>query len=111
MKMVNAEALHRFDMAEYLETEEDIAYYLEATAEEDVSLLPAALGTVARARGMSDLARATGLSRETLYKTLSEGGNPTLSTLNKVLGVYGVRIKLVPAGDEPVFAQEVDRGR
>jgi probable addiction module antidote protein len=95
--MADIDSLHRFDMAEYLETEEDIAYYLKATAEEDVSLLPAALGTIARARGMSDLARSTGLSRETLYKTLSEEGNPTLSTLVKVLDTYGVRISLVPA--------------
>ena len=87
-------------MAEYLETEEDIAYYLETTAEEDVSLLPAALGTVARARGMSELARSTGLSRETLYKTLSEEGNHTLSTLSKVLDAYGVRISLTSARDK-----------
>jgi len=86
-------------MAEYLESEEDIAYYLEATAEEDISLLPAAIGTVARAQGMSDLARSTGLSRETLYKTLSNRGNPTLNTLSKVLETYGVRISLAPIGD------------
>ena len=95
--------LHRFDMAEYLETEEDIAYYLEATAEENISLLPAALGTVARARGMSDLARSTGLSRETLYKTLSEEGNPTLSTLSKVLDAYGVRISLKPLHEKAIY--------
>jgi probable addiction module antidote protein len=104
MMVAKAETLHKFDMAEYLETEEDIAYYLEATAEEDISLLPAALGTVARARGMSDLAKTTGLSRETLYKTLSEGGNPTLSTLSKVLGAYGVRIKLAPSNEDVVPA-------
>ena len=98
--MVDIKKLHRFDMAEYLENEEDIAYYLEATAEEDISLLPAALGTVARVRGMSDLARSTGLSRETLYKTLSSGGNPTLSTLSKVLETYGVRISLAPISNK-----------
>ena len=86
-------------MAEYLESGEDIAYYLEATALEDISLLPAALGTVARARGMSDLARITGLSRETLYKTLAIGGNPTLSTLSKILDAYGVRISLALYSD------------
>jgi probable addiction module antidote protein len=83
-------------MAEYLENEDDIAYYLETTAEEDIALLPAALGTVARARGMSELARSTGLSREALYKSLSADGNPTLSTLKKVLDAYGVRISLAP---------------
>jgi len=94
--MTETNKLHKFDMSEYLESEEDIAYYLEATAEEDIALLPAALGTVARARGMSDLSRRTGLSRETLYKTLSADGNPTLGTLSKVLEVYGVRISLTP---------------
>ena len=94
--MIDTKKLHRFDMAEYLETEEDIAYYLEVTALEDILLLPAALGAVARARGMSDLARTTGLSRETLYKTLSTGGNPTLSTLSRILEAYGVRISLAP---------------
>jgi probable addiction module antidote protein len=100
--MIKANELHRFDMAEYLETEEDIVYYLEATAEEDISLLPAALGAVARARGMSDLARTTGLSRETLYKTLSSEGNPTLSTLSKVLDAYGVCIRLASSNDKAI---------
>ena len=102
--MTDISKLHKFDMAEYLENEEDIAYYLEATVEEDISLLPAALGTVARARGMSDLARSTGLSRETLYKTLSSDGNPTLSTLSKVLENYGVRISLTPIADKTAIA-------
>jgi len=102
--MIDSNRLHKFDMAEYLETEEDIAYYLEATAEENISLLPAALGVVARARGMSDLAQSTGLSRETLYKTLSEEGNPTLSTLSKVLDTYGVRISLQPTQKEVAIA-------
>ena len=102
--MMKTDNLHKFDMAEYLETKEDIAYYLEATAAEDIALLPAALGTVARARGMSDLANSTGLSRETLYKTLSEGGNPTLSTLSKVLEAYGVRISLAPTSERAIPA-------
>jgi len=92
--MINVDKLKKFDMAEHLETEEDIAYYLEITVEEDIALLPAALGTVARARGMSELAKSTGLSRETLYKTLSNEGNPTLSTLAKILDTYNVRISL-----------------
>jgi len=99
---METDRLHKFDMAEYLDTEEDIAYYLRVTAEEDISLLPAALGVVARARGMSELARSTGLSRETLYKTLAEGGNPTLSTLSKVLDAYGVRISLTASNQDVV---------
>lgn len=92
--MSGMDELREFDAAEYLEDEEDITLYLAATVEEDLSLLPKALGVVARARGMGELARTTGLSRETLYKTLSEDGNPTISTLKKILDAYGVRISI-----------------
>ena len=95
--MTSVRELPVFDAAEHLDTEVAIAAYLEAVAEEDISMLPAALGTVARARGMSALARDTGLARESLYRALSEGGNPTLSTLSKVLSAYGVQITLKPA--------------
>jgi len=95
--MTSVRDLPVFDAAEYLDTEDAIAAYLEAVVEEDVTMLPAALGTVARARGMSSLARDTGLARESLYRALSEDGNPTLSTLSKVLSAYGVEIALKPA--------------
>jgi len=95
--MTSVRELPVFDAAEHLDTEVAIAAYLEAVVEEDISMLPAALGTVARARGMSALARDTGLARESLYRALSEGGNPTLSTLSKVLSAYGVQITLKPA--------------
>jgi len=94
--MTSIRDLPVFDAAEYLDTEDAIAAYLEAVAEEDITMLPAALGTVARARGMSALARDTGLARESLYRALSEDGNPTLSTLSKVLSAYGVKIILEP---------------
>lgn len=97
--MTSVHDLPAFDAAEYLDTEEAIAAYLEAVADEDIALLPAALGTVARARGMTALARDTGLARESLYRALSEDGNPTLSTLSKVLSAYGVEIALKPARD------------
>ncbi|MCL2482674.1 MAG: putative addiction module antidote protein [Propionibacteriaceae bacterium] len=94
--MTRVQDLPVFNAAEYLDTEDAIAAYLEAVAEEDIAMLPAALGTVARARGMSALARDTGLARESLYRALSEDGNPTLSTLIKVLSAYGVEIALKP---------------
>ena len=97
--MTSAHDLPAFDAAEYLDSEDAIAAYLEAVAEDDIALLPAALGTVARARGMSALARDTGLARESLYRALSQDGNPTLSTLSKVLSAYGVHIVLTPARD------------
>jgi len=91
--MIDFDKLEKFDMADYLKSDEAIAYYLETTAQEDIARIPAALGVVARAcGGMTELSRKTGLSRETLYKTLAEGGNPTLETLSKILEVYGVRM-------------------
>jgi len=97
--MTSIHELPVFDAAEYLDSENAVAAYLAAVAEEDIALLPAALGTVARARGMSTLARDTGLARESLYRALSEDGNPTLSTLSKVLAAYGVEITLKPVGE------------
>jgi len=102
--MTSVHDLPVFDAAEYLDTEDAVADYLEAVVEEDITMLPAALGTVARARGMSSLARDTGLARESLYRALSEDGNPTLSTLSKVLSAYGVQISLKPAREELVAA-------
>jgi probable addiction module antidote protein len=87
-----------FDAAEYLRDETDIAAYLEAAAaEEDPRVLAAALGAVARARGMADLARKTGLTREALYRSLSAEGNPELATLTKVLKALGLRLTIQPA--------------
>jgi probable addiction module antidote protein len=86
------------DAAEYLRDETDIAAYLEvAAAEEDPRVLAAALGAVARARGMADLARKTGLTREALYRSLSAEGNPELATLTKVLKALGMRLTIQPA--------------
>jgi probable addiction module antidote protein len=87
-----------FDAAEYLRDETDIAAYLAAAAaEEDPRVLAAALGAVARARGMADLARKTGLTREALYRSLSAEGNPELATLTKVLKALGMRLTIQPA--------------
>lgn len=82
-----------WDPAEHLETEEDMAIYLEAALEEgEPSLVAAALGDIARARGMTQLARETGLGRESLYKALSPNGNPEFSTILKVVQALGLRL-------------------
>lgn len=89
----------RYDTADYLNTEEDIEAYLEACSEEnDPALMAAALGAVARARNMSQLARDTGLTREGLYKALSADGNPSLATAMKVANALGYQLRLVPIG-------------
>lgn len=87
-----------WDPAEYLETEEDIAAYLQAAFEEgDASLIAAALGDIARAKGMSQIARETGLGRESLYKALSVEGNPEFSTILKVVEALGLKLQALPA--------------
>src|SRR3954452_17297511 len=88
-----------WDPAEHLQTEEDMAAYLEAALEDGgPSLVAAALGDIARAKGMTQLARETGLGRESLYKTLSPAGNPELATILKVVGALGLRLHATPAG-------------
>src|SRR3972149_3514608 len=87
-----------WDAAEYLETEEDMAAYLEAALEDgDPGLVAAVLGDIARAKGMAQIARETGLGRESLYKTLSPEGNPELATLLKVIHALGLRLHATPA--------------
>jgi|SRR3954447_5703769 probable addiction module antidote protein len=78
----------RWDAAEHLDTPQAIAAYVDAALEEgDPKLVAAALGDAARARGMTALARQTGLSRESLYRARSSDGNPELATVLKVLGL------------------------
>jgi len=82
-----------YDAAEYLETPEDMAAYLEAALEDgDPAVVMYALGTIARARGMSQIARDTGLGRESLYKALSPGGNPEFATVLKVVRALGLKL-------------------
>jgi probable addiction module antidote protein len=87
----------RWDPAQTLKTEDDVRLFIEACFDEDHgdgSLIRKALGAVARAHGMTELARKTGLAREGLYRALSENGNPAFSTVAKVCTALGV--KLVP---------------
>jgi len=87
----------RYDSADYFKTDEDIAAYLEACAEEnDPALMAQALGAVARARNMSQLARDTGLTREGLYKALSAEGNPSFATVTKVARALGFQVTFKP---------------
>ena len=85
-----------WDAAEHLENEEDMAAYLEAALEEnDPALVAAALGDIARAKGMSQIARETGLGRESLYKALSAEGNPEFATVLKVIEALGLQLRAV----------------
>jgi probable addiction module antidote protein len=88
-----------WDPAEHLDTEQDMAAYLEAALEEgDPALVAAALGDIARAKGMTQVARESGLGRESLYKALSPGGNPEFATIMKVVAALGLQLHAAPAG-------------
>lgn len=89
--------VEKWDVSEYLESEEDITAYLNAVLEEnDPALLQAALGDVAKARGMTEIAKSAGVGRESLYKSLSVTGNPSFQTIAKVVASLGLKIELAP---------------
>ncbi len=91
------EKLTPFDTAEYLETPEDISFFLnEALATGNPGYIAHAIGVVARAKGMTDLAAKTGIAREQLYRSFSGEGNPTLKTTFRVLDALGVKLTAVP---------------
>ena len=88
-------ATRPYDAASYLKTDAECALYLQAVIDEadgDPAMVVTALGEIARARGMMQLARDTGLTREGLYKTLSAGGNPSFATVMKVCRALGVEL-------------------
>lgn len=87
-----------WDPADHLHTEKDMAAYLETALEDgDPTLIAAALGDIARAKGMTQVARETGLGRESLYKALSPAGNPELATILKVVAALGLKLHAAPA--------------
>lgn len=89
-----------YDVAEHLRTPEEMAAYLDAWLEEaadDPAGIARALGDIARAKGMSQVAKDAGLSRESLYRALSSSGNPSFATVLKVAKALGVRLHALPA--------------
>ena len=91
------EAFSRYDTADYLKSEKSVVAYLEACMEEagdDAAFIAHALGNIARARGMAQLAKETGLTREGLYKALNKDSNPSFGTILKVMKALG--LKLIP---------------
>jgi probable addiction module antidote protein len=87
--------LRNWDSAEHLKTAEDMAIYLDACIEEaggDAAFISKALGNIARAKGMSQVALDTGLGRESLYKALSGDGNPSFGTILKVVHALGLKL-------------------
>lgn len=98
-KKINVDDLPEFDMAAYLKTPKDIANYLTVVLEEnDAGSLADALGTIARARGMNQIAEDSGLTREALYKALKPGTKPRVDTITKVCAALGVKLVAKPIG-------------
>ena len=97
-----------YDVAEHLRTPEEMAAYLEACMEEadgDAAFIAQALGDIARAKGMSQVACDAGLSRESLYKALSGERNPTLGTVLRVIGALGLKLRAEAVLDSEVAGQ------
>lgn len=96
-KTIKVDELPEFDAAKYLNSEEAVAAYLTDILEaNDAGLLAAALGDIARARGMSGIADAAGITREALYKALRPGSAPRFDTVNRVCAALGVRLVAQP---------------
>ena len=96
-KKIKVSELAEFDAAEYLNSEEDVAAYLTTILEEnDPALLAAALGDIARSRGMTQVANDSGITREALYKALRPGSEPRFDTINRVCAALGVRLVAQP---------------
>ena len=94
-----------FDASEYLDNDETIqAFIAEAFETGDAKVIASSLGDVAKARGMSELARQTGLSRESLYKSLSADGNPAFSTILNVMKALGLNLEPHPKAKAPELA-------
>ena len=92
-KKINVQDLPEFDLAEHLKTDEDIANYLSVVLEsDDHAELTHALGIVAKARGMTDVARAAGLTREALYKALRPNSQPRFDTIARVCRALGLKL-------------------
>ena len=97
--MNNNVKINKWDTAEFLENQADIEAYLQVAFESgDAKQITKALGNAAKAQGMIDIASKTGLTREHLYTSLSESGNPTLQTLTKVIDTLGYQLAIVPKG-------------
>lgn len=92
------EGFKDFDPAEYIQDDEDVAAAIQVAFEDDPgdgSLIRSTLNTIARAKGMSQLAKETGLARENLYKTLSPSGNPNFATIQKILRAFGLGLTTI----------------
>ena len=102
-KTIKISDLPDFDPAEYLKDEDDISAYLSAILEEnDAALFATALGDIAKARGMTEVAKSSGITREALYKALRPNAQPRFETIAKVCNALGVKLTATPITQQPV---------
>ena len=104
----------RYDVAEHLRSPEEMAAYLEACLEEagdDAAFIAKALGDIARARGMAQVARDAGLSRESLYKALSGERSPGFDTILKVIGALGIKLQATASTKRATRSAQRSSGR
>src|SRR6516162_9173531 len=99
-----------FDASEHLESDEDIAAFMsEAISTDDIETVVRAIGVIAKARGMSQIAKETGLSRESLYRSLSGEGSPRFETIVLVLKALGFRLNVEPADEVKTTCAQPDK--
>lgn len=104
--------LTNFDISDYLTDKQAVAEYLEACLiEGGIPLFLKGMGEAARASGMSEIAELAGVTRASLYKSLSESGTPALATIDKVMGTLGVRIAIEPLPDMVILESKMERTR
>jgi probable addiction module antidote protein len=104
----------KYDVSEHLRTPEEMAAYLEMCIEEsngDAAFIAKALGDIAKAKGMSQVARDAGLSRESLYKALSGERSPAFDTILKVIGALGIKLHTKAANTKKLTAQQKQYSR
>jgi probable addiction module antidote protein len=95
MKKIRISELPKFDVVDYLKTEKDIAGYLNAVLEDgDPALFVAAIGDISRAKGMSDIAKKSGVTRESLYRALKIEARPRFETVAKVIHALGMKLSV-----------------
>lgn len=95
MKKIRISELPKFDVVDYLKTEKDIAGYLNAVLEDgDPALFVAAIGDISRAKGMSDIAKKSGVTRESLYRALKVEARPRFETVAKVIHALGMKLSV-----------------
>ena len=99
---IDTSQFREFDIADVITTADDANGYLNASLDLGVDQWLKALGDIAKSQGMGELAKQTGLNRESLYKSLQDGGNPTIKTIEKIIDAMGMKFQMVPKNPKDI---------